>query len=546
MGVRVPGAKPVKRPAPGAIRPARPSKARRGGGTRADRLLEWIETLVITSGPLAARPGEPPRRVVVPEFHRQIIRDLYRTDGDGRRIVRQAVSLPRRKGKTFLASALCLAALAGPEAIPRGLCVSASADRTMAGYIYDEMKAFILADEALSDRIIIRDFVKSLEDTQTGSVYRALSVDARKAHGLGAAFVIADETSQWLGRALWDNLVSGQGAVREPLAVAISTRSADPANLTEELVEYGRKVRVGIIVDPSFASCVLSAPLDADWTDATVHHAVNPAVAAGWLDPDDLRIACEQAQAIPAREATFRLLRLNSPIDADERWLHSADWDACGGPIDMEELRGKRCVAAIDLGGASDLCGIACYFPEDGALLAWGVLPGAEMAAREKSDRATYTEWSRRGFIIPTPGTRVVRKPWIAAKLRELAADFDIECVVYDRWGVGELTSQCEADGVTLPRLGPMGQGFRDFGPAVEAFETAVLSGDLRHGNNPLLRWCLSNVALETDPTGARKITKARSRGRIDPVVACIMAVVHAARQAAPASYEYTGMMLAG
>ena len=166
------------------------------------------------------------------------------------------------------------------------------------------------------------------------------------------------------------------------------------------------------------------------------------------------------------------------------------------------------------------------------------------MAAREKTDRATYTEWSRRGFIIPTPGTRVVRKAWVAAKLRELAADFEVDCVGYDRWGIGELTSQCDADGVTLPRLEPMGQGFRDMGPAVEAFETAVLDGKLRHAGNPLLRWCLSNVALETDPTGARKIHKARSRGRVDPILAAIMAVGYAARPAAPASFEFTGVML--
>src|SRR5689334_22937724 len=100
MGVRGPGAKPVRRlpkPLSAARKPGNPA------ASRADRLIAWIETLVITSGPLAAPPGAPPRLVQVPEFQRQIIRDLYRTDEGGRRIVRQAVvSMPRRNGKSYL------------------------------------------------------------------------------------------------------------------------------------------------------------------------------------------------------------------------------------------------------------------------------------------------------------------------------------------------------------------------------------------------------------------------------------------------------------
>jgi len=543
MGVRGPGAKPVNRLS--IVSGGTPARALQGV-TRADRLIEWIETLAITSGPLAARPGEPTRRVRIPDFQRAIIRDLYQTDEAGRRVVRQAViSFPRRNGKSFLCSSLCLATLCGPEAIPRGLCVSASADRTMAAYVYDEMKAFILADPELRDRIIIRDHAKTMEDTLTGSTYRALSADARKAHGLGPAFIVADETSQWLGRGLWDNLISGQGAVREPLAIAISTRSADPENLTEELVRYGDQIRSGDLPpDPSFSSFVLSAPIEADWTDPEVQRAVNPAIAAGWLDPEDLRIACDQAKAVPSREATFRLLRLNQPIAADDRWLHARDWDACGEALDPVDLRGQRAIAAIDLGGASDLCGLAVYLPESGALFAWGLIPAAEMAAREKTDRAPYSEWARLGHIIPTPGGRTVHKAWVAGKLRELAADFDLECVVFDRWGVKELEVQIEAEGIYLPPLVPHGQGFRDMSPSVEAFERAVLDGALRHGASPLLRWCLSNAVLDTDPTGARKPTKARSRGRIDPLIAAVMAVGHAARATPAASYEFTGLVL--
>jgi phage terminase large subunit-like protein len=538
MGLRGPGAKPVAKKAKTAPAGEKTALAwTQPGLSRADRVIAWLEHLVVTSGPLAGQ------KMQVPEYQRRMTRDIYRTDDSGKRMVRQALlTLPRRNGKSFLTSALTLCHLAGPEAEPRGLCVSAACDRAQSAIIFEEMKAFIAAEPDLSGRIIVRDFRKELEDVETGSIYRALSSDARKAHGLGPSFFCADETSQWLGRELFDGLVSGMGARREPLGIVISTRSADPLNLTEELVDYGQKVNAGIIDDPSFVAHIHSAPLDADWTDPEVWKACNPAVEAGWLDLDDLRIACEQAQRIPARESSFKLLRLNMPVEADERFIHASDWDALGQPFAIEELKGKVCYAALDLGSAADLCGLALWFPDENRLLAWGFLPDAQIDAKERTDRAPYRQWVREGLLIATPG-RAIDKRWIAEKLREIAADYDLAAVAFDRWGFKDLEVILNAEGISLP-LRPHGQGFKDLGPSVEELERLVLQGRLHHGGNPLLRWCLSNVAVETDPTGAKKPAKNRSRGRIDPLVAAIMAVGQAAREPRAPILDFSDMVM--
>lgn len=81
-------------------------------------------------------------------------------------------------------------------------------------------------------------------------------------------------------------------------------------------------------------------------------------------------------------------------------------------------------------------------------------------------------------------------------------------------------------------------------GPSVEEFERLVLEGHLHHGNNPLLRWCLSNAVVTTDPAGARKLTKERSRGRIDPLVSAIMAVGQASKIPAAPNFKFTGAMI--
>lgn len=52
-----------------------------------------------------------------------------------------------------------------------------------------------------------------------------------------------------------------------------------------------------------------------------------------------------------------------------------------------------------------------------------------------------------------------------------------------------------------------------------------IVEGELRHGADPLLRWCASNVAARSDPQGNLALDKARSAQRIDPIQALAMAV---------------------
>jgi phage terminase large subunit-like protein len=88
---------------------------------------------------------------------------------------------------------------------------------------------------------------------------------------------------------------------------------------------------------------------------------------------------------------------------------------------------------------------------------------------------------------------------------------------------------QCEEEGVTLP-LKEYGQGYISMSPAVQLLEAAVLDRRIHHGGHPILRWQISNVAIETDHTGNRKPSKKRALGHIDGAIALLIAMGVAAR----------------
>lgn len=72
----------------------------------------------------------------------------------------------------------------------------------------------------------------------------------------------------------------------------------------------------------------------------------------------------------------------------------------------------------------------------------------------------------------------------------------------------------------------------------MKEFERRLLGKKLHHGNNPVLRWMANNVAVRQDPAGNLKPDKAESQGRIDGIVALVMALDRAMRAGGGSVYD--------
>ena len=119
----------------------------------------------------------------------------------------------------------------------------------------------------------------------------------------------------------------------------------------------------------------------------------------------------------------------------------------------------------------------------------------------------------------------------------ECHASYNITGIRFDRWRVDLLKAAIIKAGIPCYiegkdeavsgglRLIPHGQGFKDFGPAVDRLEDLLLEGRVLHGGHPILTMCASNTRVVQDPAGNRKFDKMKSTGRIDGMVALGMAV---------------------
>ncbi|WP_210408499.1 terminase large subunit [Caulobacter sp. FWC26] len=504
-----------------AVAPTTPHPWDAAGLSRVERVIAFLETLPITSGSLAGQ------RFSVRHWQREFLEAVYSETEDGARQVRTAVlSMARKNGKSGLAAGLALCHLAGPEAEPRGQVYSAANDRPQAAILYNEMTAIIAQVPWLAARLSVRRHSKEIEDMETGSIYCALSADVAGKHGLSPSFVVYDELGQATSRDLFDALDTAMGARAEPLMLVISTQAASDLAPMSELIDYGQRVLDGDLEDASFHLTLFATPETMDPWSEEAWRASNPALG-DFRSLEDVQRQAAQARRIPSKEAAFRNLILNQRVAAETRFLPVSEWRACAGRIDYEALEGRACWAALDLAATRDLTALVLVFPDEAGgidVLPTFWLPSANLADRAEQDRVPYVLWRDQDLLQTTPGAATDPR-FIAAAFAEIRSRYRVQALAYDRWRIEQFKLALIDEGVDDVPLIPHGQGFRDMGPAVDAFELAVAERRLRHGGHPVLTWCVSNAVAIRDPAGNAKLDKSRSTGRIDGAVALAMAL---------------------
>jgi phage terminase large subunit-like protein len=252
---------------------------------------------------------------------------------------RALVGLPRKNGKSLLGTAIALEHLVyGPQGAQ---VYSAASDRSQAKIVFGEARQQVLDNPALSR--IIKVYRDAMELPSKGSVYRALSADAMRAHGLAPSLVVADELHAWpssasntRGDELWEALTQGSADRPESLVVGITTAGGNTDTLLGRLYEHGKRVAVGEVDDRQFGFWWWEAGQDADPTDPDVWRIANPNLAEGLLDQGDFEAAI--AQAGSAGFAGFQRYRLN-------QWVRLAGEDFVS-PYHWSEARREGTIPA--------------------------------------------------------------------------------------------------------------------------------------------------------------------------------------------------------
>lgn len=508
---------------------------------RADHVVRFVRLLRHAKGrQFAGRP------FLLLEWQERLLRELFgRVRPDGRRRYRTAyVEVPRKNGKTELAAAIALYMLIADGELGAEV-YSAAADREQAGLVFQRAAAMIRQSKTLSRRLRIIESQKRVVDYKTGSFYHALSAEAYSKHGYSAHAVIYDELHAAPTRELWDVLSSSMGAREQPLMMAITTAGYDRQSICWELHEYADRVQKGLVDDPTFLPVIYAAAEGDDWEDERVWAKANPSLDH-IVSRDYLRSEAQRAREMPSAQNAFRRLYLDQWTQQADRWIDLALWDQNAGLVVEADLVGRECYGGLDLGMTSDFCAWVLAFPGDEPdeviLLPRFWIPETELDRPSNRYAEQYRAWRAQGLLTTTPG-ETVDYAFTKAQILRDAQRFKLREFNVDRLFQGhQLMIELAEEGLQPV---PMGQGFYSMASPTAEFARRLRARKIRHGGHPVLRWMADSVAVRQDPAGNLKPDKARSQGKIDGIVAAIMALDRLMRHESHASvYETRGLVV--
>ena len=494
---------------------------------KADRAVTFIENLCHTKGKWAGTPFW-----LLP-WQEQLIRDIFGiVKPDGNRQFRTAfVEICKKVGKSELAAAVALYLLYADNE-PSAEVYGAAADRQQASIVFDVAKQMVEMSPALMKRSKLMAATKRIVNYGNAGYYQVLSAEVGGKHGFSVSGLVFDEIHTQPNRQLYDVLTKGSSDARQnPLHFIITTAGNDRHSIAFELHTKAVDILEGRRVDPTFYPVVYGLKDDEDWEDEANWYKVNPSLGYT-VDIERLRDAYREAKQNPADEITFKWLRMNMWVSSTTAWIPDAIYMRGNEPIDMDALGGRDCYAGLDLSSTGDITALVLMFPprdmdEKYIVLPFFWVPEDTIPRRVKANSVPYDVWEKQGHILATEGN-VIHYDFIEKFIYDLAEKYHILEIAVDRWNATQMIQNLEGEGFTIV---PFGQGFSSMSAPTKEFYRLLMEGQIIHGGHPVLRWMAGNVVIDTDPAGNIKVTKAKSKEKIDGIVAAIMALDRCIRQ---------------
>lgn len=392
-----------------------------------------------------------------------------------------------------------------------------------------------------------------IEHPDSGSFFQALAnTDAQS--GPRPACVAADEIHEFKDRDpidVWRRAIDKQAG--DALFLMGTNTPASTQIVGTEMSERFQKISKGEYDDDeSFAYIARVDEKDRETVFDNEKCWVKSLPALGVTFPiENIRGAVNTARTSMADAMSVKRLYFGIPTGSVSFWLPEEAWAAVQSgpdrPFNLPALKKCKCWLSLDLSKKNDLTALtAVWIDETGHLWSksWYWTAKEGLADRARGDNAPYERWVAEGYLEAVPGP-VIDKTFVAARVAQLCAEYDIQFLAFDVAGIVDFIAACgdigfpvwKFEGKDKPegkglKLVPHAQGkkrvFEDrqltMPTSIERYEDKILSDGITIEYSPVTYMCAANTMIDHDGQGNRCFDKKKSRGRIDGNVTNAMA----------------------
>ncbi len=432
---------------------------------------------------------------------------------DGKRRYRYSfIFISRKSGKTVFAVALNLYFLIG-DGVKDPQCLLLASTREQATIALEYGKS-ISKNSPFLRGVEIQRYQLKFDYKDSRGMLKTLASNAERLDGYSPSGAILDEIHSYPDDSLFKVIKSGILARQNPMILLISTAGFMMDSFCFEMVETGKNVLKGTIVDDSFFFMLFTLDDDDNWRDEKNWIKSNPGIGAT-IDIRDLKIEYNQAVNRPSELSNFKTKNLNLFVETSEQWIEENILSIAYNDIDID-LSGRKCYGAFDLSSTKDLVSLSLLFEVDGFFYAlfYFFLPNNPQKKLRKGG-VNLDQWVEKGYIVESK-TKTLDYDLVFDTIEKLSKKYEIVSMTYDPFNSALLVPKIEDLSINC---NPFKQTAMSFNFPLKFMEKQFYDENIVIGKNPVARWMFRNVVLYVDGNGNIKIVKNKSLDSVDGAV---------------------------
>lgn len=444
--------------------------------------------------------------------------------------------IAKKNGKSLLSSCVGLYLQVGDgEAGPEVYSVATKKDQ--AKIIWQESKRMVKKSPTLRKRI--KTLVAEMDSDFNDGVFKPLASDSDSLDGLNVHGALMDEIHQWKnGKALYDIIADGITAREQPLIFVTTTAGTIREDIYDMKYDEAEMLINGYDDENGYKderSIYFIYELDnrKEWIDEKCWQKANPGLGT-IKNARTLKEKVEKAKKNPLLVKNLLCKEFNIRETSSEAWLTFEQLNNTD-TFDIKELKPRYGIGGADLSSTTDLTCATIIFrvPNDEHIYVKQMyfLPEDLLEKRVQEDKIPYDIWRDLGLLRITPGNRI-DKTHVTQWFLEIQNEYDIYIYSggYDAWSA-EYWVQEMKDVFGKEAWEAVYQGKKTLSGPMKSLGADLEKKIINYNNNPILKWCLSNTAVDIDKNdNIQPIKTSNQRRRIDGLASLLDAYVQLER----------------
>lgn len=354
---------------------------------------------------------------------------------------------------------------------------------------------------------------------------KPIAFNSKKSDGFNPSAVTYDEFAAWegdRGLAMYNVMLSAQGARKQPLNIACSTANYIDDGLYDELMARSTSVLLGTSEETRLLPFIYMVDDVKKWDDMNELKKAMPNLGVS-VSYEFIEEEIRKAKGSHDYKLEFMTKYCNVKQNSISAWLSSQEIKkTICEKLDPEDFRGCYGVGGIDLSRTTDLTAASIVIRKNGLdyVLTQFFMPENKIDELSDRDHIRYRKFVDLGFLTPS-GQNFVRYEDVADWFKMMRDKYEIVCCVvgYDRYSSQYLVDKMQNDGY---HMDDVIQG-TNLTSIINDFGGLLRDGVVRTGTNGLLQSHFASVALKKVANDNRvRPEKVDQRKHIDGFVSVI------------------------